>query len=79
MELTQEEKHILTCVAMDNELGGHLLGEKRSYEYWQLRYEWAKATKADNPTERQTILLEYVHQCTDYAYYLSLPMEKRMF
>lgn len=79
MELTELEKNLLSDIAYDNETGNHLLGRKRSEEYWQMRKEWAETAKAESPTERQTMILEYVHQCTDYAYYHSLPMEKRMF
>ena len=68
MELTELDKRMLSCVAIDNVSGNHLLGRKRSDEYWQMRKEWAEAAKAESPTERQTMILEYVHQCTDYAY-----------
>ena len=78
MELTKSEKVMLSLIACDNDSGNHLLRE-RSDEYWQMQKEWAEAAKAESPTEKQTMILEYVHQCTDYAYYHSLPTEKRMF
>lgn len=78
MELTKKERELLSLVGYDNEAGNHLLGRKRSDEYWQMRKEWAEAAKAESPTERQTMILEYVHQCTDYAYYHSLPADKRL-
>lgn len=63
--LTKKEKELLSQVACDNETGNHLLGRKRPDSYWEMRKEWAIATKAENPTDRQSELVEYVKQSTD--------------
>ena len=76
--LTSKEKEILSQIACDNETGNYLL-HKRSEDYWRIRNEWEIATDAESPTKRQKDMCEYVHQCTDYDYYNSIPLEKRMF
>lgn len=78
MELTNKEKEILSQIVCDNETGHHLL-HRRSGDYWRIRNEWVAAGKAVTPTDRQKNICEYVHQCSDYDYYNSLPLDKRMF
>lgn len=77
--LTKEEKEILSQIACDNETGNHLLGRRRSDEYWLMRDELVMIRQGILPTERSIELQEYLRQCTDYDYYHSLPQEKRMF
>lgn len=76
--LTDKEKEILSQIACDNETGHHLLYE-RSDDYKQMRRDWVIAYYAENPTEKQSEICEYVHQCSDYNYYMSLPQEKKLF
>lgn len=79
MFITDYEKELLSQVACDNETGNHLLGRKRPNGYWDMRKEWQEATNATNPNCRQQEILEYVHQCSDYDYYNSLPQEEKLF
>lgn len=79
MLLTQSEKELLSQVACDNVTGNHLLGLHRPPAYWDIRKEWQEAIKTAKPNERQVIMLEYVHQFSDYNYYMSLPPEKRLY
>lgn len=76
--LTNREKEILAQIAYDNETGNHLL-YKRSDVYWQIRNEWVAANNAETPNHKQRDMCEYVHQCSDYDYYNSLPLGRRMF
>lgn len=76
--ITQSDKDLLSQVACDNETGNHLLGRHRPPAYWEIRKEWQDATTATSPNERQKMILEYVHQYSDYSYYMSLPPEKRL-
>ena len=77
--LTNKEKELLSQIAYDNETGNHLLGRPRPPEYWEMRDELCIAHHTFCPTQKHIEMLEYLHQCTDYEYYNSLPIEKRMF
>ena len=76
--LTKEERELLSQIACDNETGNHLLGRKRPAGYWELRND-LYSEHPQIPKEKQELMLEYVKQSSDYAYYMSLPPEKRMF
>ena len=76
--LTQKEKELVSMVAADNESGGHLLHD-RPPGYKAMRSEITEAVLAKRKTVRQSELLEYLKQSSDYIYYSMLPKEKRMF
>lgn len=77
--LTDSDKELISQIACDDETGNHLLGRKRQEKYWEMRKEIVEAKSSEALTERQTNILEYYKQSSDYDYYQSLPIEKRMF
>jgi len=79
MTLTKEEQEIISQIVCDDETGNHLLGRKRSDEYWQMRDELFVARQTLLPSQRFVDILECYHQYSDYTYYNSLPKEKRLF
>ena len=76
--LTEDETYLIEQATIDNETGNHLL-RPRSDEYWAMRKEIYEATKAENPTDRQSQILEYMKQCSDYFYWKKLPDDKKLF
>ncbi len=76
--LTNEEKQLLSLIALDNETGNHLLGRKRPDGYWELR-DGLYSKKTQMPREKREMMMEYVRQCSDYDYYNSLPLGERLF
>jgi hypothetical protein len=76
--LTQKEQELVSMIAADNESGGHLLSS-RPPGYKAMRSEITEAVMAKRHTVRQSELLEYLKQCSDYVYYDSLPKEQKMF
>lgn len=79
MTLTKEDQENISQIVCDDDTGNHLLGRKRSDEYWQMRGELFVARHTFLPTQRHIEMLEYYRQCSDYEYYHSLPQEKRLF
>lgn len=80
--ITDEETSILDHINCDDANGGHLLSQ-RSEAYWKMRSEVAEAARLEESgrqmTGRQKQILEYLHQGRDYAYWNSLPDEKKLF
>lgn len=76
--ITPQEMQILSNIATDQATGNHLI-RPRSREYWKMRAEVGEAFDANPPTPRHAQMLEYIKQCSDYSYWLSLPDEKKLF
>lgn len=77
--LTKNDKELISQIVCDDATGNHLLGRKRKEGYWEMRKEIVEAGNSEVLTERQADILEYYKQSSDYDYYQSLPIEKRMF
>ena len=77
--LTDNDKEFISQIVCDDATGNHLLGRKRQEGYWEMRKEIVEAKNSESLTERQIDILEYYKQSSDYTYYQSLPIEKRMF
>lgn len=77
--LTDKDKELISQIVCDDATGNHLLGRKRQEGYWEMREELVEARDSEALTERQADILEYYKQSSDYAYWKSLPIEKRLF
>jgi len=76
--LTEEDRARLSLIAADIESGNHLL-RGRPEGYKACLREFCEAVNADEPTQRQLDMREYVRQCADYRYWNNLPDEERFF
>ena len=76
--LTDKEKELISQIACDQESGNWLI-RPRTDEYWAFYRDFCDAAYAKEPTERQTDILEYYRQCSDYYYWKNLPDEEKMF
>ena len=80
-KLNEKEKSLLSQIIADEESGTYLL-RSRTKAYFELRKELIRASEAmekGNPNERQKYIFEFAKQCKDYNYYMSLPVELRLF